>query len=381
MAEIIDFNIPLINQEEALNLIEDAIIYAASITQNQLIDTSINSPFRFLLEAQTYVYGEIIESLNVANNQLEEALYRILGYTIIPTSNARALLKFSLLQTYDLPVFIPRAFPVSSLSGILFLTDEILVLPAGSTVGYVDATAIISGEAGNVGANTINNPRQILSFNVLVTNESDASGGSSRQSLVNAQQDLATAIANTSVVNASNYEYQLSKLNPNYFCNVTSPSNFNLNIYVAKKDGISLLDSEINSLENHFNSIKHIGLENVNVLPIQLIPLFIEVVLAVEDVFSFNESRNIADTLRNYLIPGSATSKKYKGVVLVENLKRIINAYNFDYVQTLRIGTTLNNAVGNNFTYNENTESVFLRTCRVTLISDNTSIFEDFDYA
>jgi hypothetical protein len=326
------------------------------------------------------VYGKILERIETINDQLVTGLYQILGYKISPSSFAKALLKFQLLQTFDNNIFIPKAFPVSSLKGIMFLTDEVLVIPTGSTIGYVNATAIISGEAGNVEAYTINNPRQILSFPVIVTNESKAFGGSSQQSLESAQRDLAIAISNSTVINASNYLYRLNQVNPNYFGTVYSPSSFNVAMYIGKKDGTIVLDSEISELSNYFNSQKHIGLETITINKLNLIPLYIEAVIAVDDPISFSESEAIATSIRDYLTPGSEKLNKHKGIVILENLKRIINPFPFDYIQTMRIGTSINTAVGNNFVYNPNTESVFLRMIRVTLINDDITNTQDFNY-
>lgn len=376
MAEIIDFNIELINQEIALNLVEDAILYAAQITQNRLIDSSINSPFRFLLEAQIFVYGKILDTLSLANNELEDGLYRMLGYQIADNSFSKVLLKFELLQSYALPVYVFKAYPVSSTGGLLFLTEEILTIAPNSKIGYVFATCATSGEAGNVEAYTINNPRQLLSFNVMVTNESSAAGGSSKESLVSAQRELALAISNTTIVNAANYQYQLEKLNPNYFCNVVTVSSFNLSIYLGKKDGGTVQDNELIEVQNLFNRIKYIGLENIQVFRMSITSLFIEVVLSVSDPYSFTESRAIADTIHNLFI----NSKTFKGVVILEQIKRAITSYSFDYLQTARIGTSVNNAAGNNFVYNANTENVNASQVRVTLINDTVSLSQDFNY-
>lgn len=366
---------------EALSVVDEAISYAIQATKNLIYSTDLNSPYRILVEAQVSVYNQFLERLADAERELTLMFLEIMGVVPLASRSAKVTLKFELLNFSSQTIYFKKGFPVRATNGVIFLTDSILSIPSGSKTGFVGATAITEGAEGNLPPNTITQPLQVISTPFSVTNEQGATLGSDGESVLMAQLRLSAMIRKSGLITADNYIEFVKTQIPDAVVSVNSPEPNQISLFVSKEDGTLLTTEEKRSLNGMLQSYKMIGLESLTVNDLNIITVFVEVIGSVRIVSEAeNIARDINQILRNYLAPSNnrQIDENTRGIIILNEVERQINKSQIDFIQTVRIGLTIDSAYGQNFVFNPISQRVKLGFLRVTLIKDLVTSSYDF---
>lgn len=144
---------------------------------------SAGSPALCLLEGQAFTNAEFLYWLNkLPNAFLATWLQHYCGIQRKTNGFAIVELTFTLSRQLSRPFLVFQNYRVRvpnliNQNNVSFVTQEELVIPAGSLTGSVLARCEDSGTVGNVAANTITQPESNLAFLQSVTNLASSSGG------------------------------------------------------------------------------------------------------------------------------------------------------------------------------------------------------------
>lgn len=160
-------------------LVEQAIRTIYAVSDQQMNDFSPHSPLRALLEGQSFVLAELLWYLNKTSEAVAVEFLKNAGVERNLGTNAEVTIRFQLTIAQDVPFTVPQGFIVSDATGtLLFSTDNILVIQAGLTVGFISATATYPGSDYNLGPYEINSFQTPLAYLASVANLDVAQGGS-----------------------------------------------------------------------------------------------------------------------------------------------------------------------------------------------------------
>lgn len=376
---LLDYVYPV---EGQLSLVEQAINYAVSATNNILYRTDLNSPYRVLVEAQVYVYNQFLQRLSDVNYELTILFFRILGFEARAARASRAILKFELVNVAQQNVYFRQGFPVRATNGIIFLTDNPLAITAGAKIGYVGATATTEGLDGNVPALTINQPLQQIEVPFSVTNESPASDGQNGETLRELEVRVSDIIRKNGLVTEDDYIRFVREKIPTAVVSATSPNPGEINVYCSYYDGNPFTPSDQRWIENELNTYKMLGVSRLTVSPIETLTLYIEVIAAIvvaED--GQNIAKDINNRLRSYLQPNNPKQSEgnQKGLIIINEVERRLANTGIDYIQAVKIGLDAETAYEQNFAFNCITQRVKLGRLKVTLFKDSVKLEYDFN--
>lgn len=366
---------------EALSVVDEAISYAIQATNNLLYTTDLNSPYRILVEAQVSVYNQFLERLAEAERELTLMFLEIMGIVPLASRSAKVTLRFDLINFSTQTIYFRKGFPVRATNGIIFLTDGILAIPSGAKTGFIGATAITEGAEGNLPPNTITQPLQVISTPFSVTNEQSATLGSDGESILAAQLRLSAMIRKSGLVTGDNYIQFITEQIPDSVVSVHSPIPNQVEVFVSRDDGTPLTLDQKRELNGLLQTYKMIGLESLTVRDLEIINVFVEVIGSVRIVSEAeNIARNINQILRNYLKPSNnrQIDENTSGIIILNEVERQINKSQIDFIQTVRIGLSVDSAYGQNFVFNPINQRVKLGFLRVTLIKDLVTSVYDF---
>lgn len=369
--------------KQALTITEDAIQYAIAVTQNLLYETDLNSPLRLLVEAQTYIYNQFLLKLQQAETAIEIKFLEIIGFPPADASNARVKLKFT-IDTTSPPsenVYIKKAFPVRSTNGIIFVTDTTLLIPVNTTVGYVWATAIRSGAYGNVEPDTITLPLQTINYPLRVTNPEKATSGKDGESVQDATFRLAAFIRKNGLITSQDYVDFIREQIPYAIVSVASISPNTVSVWVANANGENLNSNQYATLQGNLDRFKMIGMGEIAVNSIEILKVYVEVVASITLVSQASiASEEIRDLIFGYLNPDNIrqTAINTSGIIILNDLERVINNSRIDVIQGVKIGLSIDTAYGQNFEFNPNSQRIKCDRLRVVLIRDQFQLIRDY---
>ena len=377
---LIDFRLTV---KQALTIVEDAIQYAVAITQNLLYETDLNSPFRLLVEAQTYIYNQFIIILGEVENTMTLKFLEIMGFTPELSSFARVKLRFELLTSVPPSQnnYIRKGFPVRATNGLIFTTDSVLLIPSNTTVGYVWATATRAGNFGNVAANTVTQPLQTINYSLGVTNPEKAVSGTDGETINDAMFRLGASIRKNGLITVDNYQAFVKELIPNAIVNVGSLQPNTVSVWVSTESGSLLSPNQMTQLTNKLNENRILGLEEIVVNDIITINVYVEVIAMIS--FPSQAERaaiEVRDLIFSFLVPSNnrQVQGNTAGIIIINDLERIINAARIDYISTVKIGTTPDTSFTQNFTFDPLSNRVYCSQLRVVLIKDSFQLIKDF---
>ncbi|NJL54222.1 hypothetical protein HC928_02900 [bacterium] len=362
------------DNESLLSIVENAINYAVSVTNNLLYQTNLNSPYRILVEAQTSVYNQFLIALEGANNELILMFLEIMGIVPQVAKSARVILKFEVLSYTSNVTYFERNFPVRATNGTIFLTNGILSIPSGTRFGFIEAVADREGIEGNLPPNSITQALRVIQVPFTVTNDSWSYGGTKGESLLEAQERLSQMVRRTGLVTESDYRLFVSERLESV---VSLNSGLNqVEIYVCHANGELLTDNEFNELNSELQLYKPLGLETLELRHIDVILVFVEVIGSIRAVSDpIRVSNEINSILRSYLTPSNdrQVDENTSGIILINELERQINLSQIDFIQTVKIGLSESTAYGQNFIFDSIYQRVKLDKLKTVLIKDRVN--------
>lgn len=369
--------------KQALTIVEDAIQYAVAVTKNLLYETDLNSPFRLLVEAQTYIYNRFLLTLEQAETALTTKFLEIIGFPPAFADVAKVRLKFELssLNPPTENVYIRKGFPVRSTNGLIFVTDAVLLIPANTTIGYVWASATIAGAFGNVAANTLTLPLQSINYPLTVTNPEKATGGKDGETISDATFRLAAFIRKNGLITAQNYVDFIREQIPNAIVSVASLEPNTVTVWVANSNGENLNSNQFATLQGNLERFKMIGLGSITVNQIEVLKVYIEVVASITLVSQAGIAADeVRDQVFGYVVPDNIrqVSQNTAGILILNDLERVINFARVDVISGVKIGLTPDTAFGQNFEFNPNSQRVKCDRLRVVLIRDSYQLIRDY---
>lgn len=151
-------------------------------------DHSMSEPGMGFLQLMVWLAGQIQYRLNQIPDKMYLAFLKMLGFKLAEGKPAKVNLEFTLSAPQTFDITIPAGTAVSTRQtetrpAVTFVTDEVLVIPAGQTKGTVSATCTQVGEVGRVGANTLVILNESIPYIRSVTNPQPAIGGVEPESL------------------------------------------------------------------------------------------------------------------------------------------------------------------------------------------------------
>lgn len=372
MASLINFSY---STEEALSIIEEAINYTNSVTNNLLYDTGLNSPYRILLEAQVYIYNTFLNRLRDAEREIRLIFFELLGFTPKVAAKAKVRLKFELLEARPNDnTYFRQNFPVRAETGVIFSTDTILLIPAGNKIGYVNATCLKAGTEGNVGRFKVNQALQVIDVDFTVTNESNSTGGLAGESISDLQTRVGIFIRGSSILTDVDIYNYTKTLFPNLVLSIDSNEPGTMQVYACYANGDSLNPFDYNRLLTELERRKPLGLINLTVNNIQTVTTYMEVRGALRFPQDAPRLANDINTeLRKYLVVSNPrqVDDNTKGIIILNELERVIGRTQIDYVSNVKIGLNPETAYGQNFIFDHIVSRVRLGVLKVILIKDD----------
>lgn len=372
MPSLINFTV---NVSESLTMVEDAIVYANTVTRNLLYDTGLNSPFRILLEAQIYIYERFLIILKNAERELRLIFFELIGFTPQTAINARVNLKFELVEPRaNENTYFKQGFPVKAENGIIFLTDRILVIPPGSRVGYVAATSSKPGIDGNLGPFRINQALQVIDVAFTVTNESASTGGRNGETIEDLANRAGQFIRRNGLISQKDWYDFVKEYNPRIVSSIIAEEPYKIEVYACLNDGSALTPAQLGGLDTELQNRKPLGVESIIVAPITVIRASIIVIGSITAVsIAEGVANDINKRLRTFVRPDNLRQVEgnSRGIILNDDLKRIVHQTRIDYIQTISIGEDAITAYGQNFEFDPIVERVTVSTITVTLIKDD----------
>lgn len=185
--ESLNLYIPLLDDRSEEQIYQAALNVVANRSGGKLNDFSDSNPLGVLLRSQAFAGAEILYRANKLPLALILKFLEITGVKRSLGRKASASITFNLTAARSTPFTIPLGFEVLDVSGkYSFTTDSLLTIPAGSSNGTVDASAVVEGADYNLPAYTITQFTQPLAFLASVVNTSPSQGGAGAESVESA---------------------------------------------------------------------------------------------------------------------------------------------------------------------------------------------------
>ncbi|MBW4421183.1 MAG: baseplate J/gp47 family protein [Myxacorys californica WJT36-NPBG1] len=199
--------IPLIDERNEEQLVTEAQRTAFNKSNGLLNDFSDHNPLTCLIQGQAYSGAELLYSVNKLPLVLLLKFLQTTGVQRNLGSKAVTTLTFTLTAPLTQAFQIPANFEVVSSNGNLnFFTNELLVIPAGSIIGSVSATAGEVGDQYNVESYTLNQYLQPLAFLSSVNNDIKAQGGANSETIEETINRALRALNTRNPVSANDFE-------------------------------------------------------------------------------------------------------------------------------------------------------------------------------
>lgn len=368
----------------ALTVVEDAIRYAVGVTNQLLYETDLNSPFRLLVEAQTYIYNQYLIVLEQVEDALILKFLSLFSFAPATARVARVNLRFEII-TGTPPTdntYIQKGFPVRATNGLIFTTDTMLLIPVNTSIGFVYATCTRPGLYGNVARDTVTLPLQTINVPLKVTNPEEGLEGLDGEEVIDAQFRLSQFIRLNGLITLQNYIDFIREVVPRAIVSAESLEPNTVSIWVANFNGASLNQNQFQSLQGMLDRYKMIGMGAVELNEITTLNVYIEVVCALDYVTRAQQAATgVAFSLCSYVKPDNLKQGAFNtaGILILNDLERVAaQGSTIDYVQGMKIGLTPDTAYGQNFTFNPNSERVRCDRIRVVLIKANYQRTFDF---
>lgn len=376
---LLDFVYPI---DAQLSIVEAAIDYALTITNNILYKTDLNSPYRILVEAQSYIYNQYLNRLADVNYEITLLFFRILGFEAKAARSSNVTLKFELVNVSESSKYFRQGFPVRATNGIIFVTDSPLVITSGAKIGYVNATATTEGIEGNLPPLTINQPLQQIDVPFSVTNETEARNGQNGESTRDLEIRVSEFIRKNGLITESDYIKFIQESIPSAVVSVISQDPGSVDVFISYSDGTPLSTADLRNITSELNRYKMLGINQIMINPIETLNIYIEVIASIVIA---GDAPTLADqvnqALRSYLVPNNLKQSEgsQKGLIIVNEIERQLAQINLDYIQTIRIGLDESTAYEQNFAFNPVSQRCKLGKTRVTLIRDNFNGRYDYE--
>lgn len=147
-----DFNFVEVNGEQ---IEKDIINYYESYTDDTL---PVGDARRQFLQGFAYVLTVAMNNINTtgkenllrhSHGETLDEIGQLLGVTRLEAEASTVTLQFTLSSAQPTEIEIPQGTRATADGNIFFATDEALIIPSGSVIGEVTATATVIGEIGN----------------------------------------------------------------------------------------------------------------------------------------------------------------------------------------------------------------------------------------
>lgn len=149
----------------------------------ELTNANPSAPHTVLLEAQSWLVAQLARRINLLplRDQIEFA--RLFGVELRESTFAKTNLTFTVGAPSGVSVTIPKETEVSTADGIYsFLTDENLIIPAGSAGGSVSATRTVTGKT-LLSADTLKVITDPIAYVTNVTNPANIESGTDAETI------------------------------------------------------------------------------------------------------------------------------------------------------------------------------------------------------
>ncbi len=367
--------------------IYDAIYTASNGTLN---DFSDHSPISAI--AQGYIWG-MLELLWYASNSLNAAgidFLRIAGIQRRLGKKAEVTVIFSITPIAN-PFVLFKNYLISDTAGHEFLTDEDLIIPAGSYSGTVKATAVAMGSSHNVPPYSITNLSVARSFLVGVTNLEPASGGLDEETMEEARARGFQKMRRREVlISADDYEqFAMERLGEgaiavcfgNLDADKVSVKYGTAHVFCLNPDGTEPSPTQLNDLRLEMVKQSPVGLHNIYCSPVDLYPLELSAIAAlIPGSNPQTVATQIYQNLQQYLLPGNLPLGQ---TIILKELENIVRQSGVEYIQSVSSLVTNNTEVTvsyANIPLPQKYTAAYLLGLHIKLVDEQISIAYEFDF-
>ncbi len=308
---------------ESLSPADPVYVFYSGVAYGMCVQEARNAQYikqTFL----AYMEGDYLDNYG-ANNDCERL-------EAIPASTT---LQFTLSEELDEALTIPTGTRCQSSNGTTFITTNDLIIPAGETVGTIQAECTEAGIVGNdytVGQiNYIMNP--IASVDTEVSNITTTSGGYDVESDYDYKMRIRNALDKFSTAGSMDSYNYWAKSMSNTIIDVDSytPSAGFVNICILTKDGALETNSELYARIQEFlgnsNSKRRPFTDNVTIETAQAVNYQINLTYWIYSTDSVNQDTiksNVQKAVNDYII--WQRSKLGRGIDPSELIKLVKNA-------------------------------------------------------
>lgn len=373
-------NDPILDPRNEEDLVLRALDRVHAISNGRLNDFSPSSPARALIEGQAFCGAELLYWVNKLPEALAIAFLKIAGIQQRLGSAAQATLTFTLTAPLSSPFVIPQGYQVKSDSGnLVFATDTVLIIPAGSISGQVSATCTETGTKGNVGAYTLRQLTQPLAFLGGVVNTAPAAGGTDGETLDETKARAFASLRRRGLISADDYEQETRALLGmgsvahcigNLAADKISFQRGIVHVFCLNPDGSLLNEAQLNDTKAALQKKTPIAVtvyaSNVDVVDLDL--------FAICAMFPGTNPQTIAtdtwNALREYLKPGRLPLGE---TILLKEIEFLIRGVGVSYVQSVSIGKHLEPRLSTNFALPHPYSAARIKSLGIDLVDGATT--------
>lgn len=311
-------------------------------SNRSLNDVSPGSVLRTFAEMMNFAKEELLFYVNKLPLAIVLQFIQIIGIQRRLGSPAIVTLQVTLASPLPESWILPAGFAVRG-GGYKFKTDNQIVIPAGSTLTTVTATATTLGSGGNLPAYTINSPLQSLPNLSAITHLEPAAGGTDSESLKDVMTRAFRAIRRRSIITQRDYEDKtreilgsgsVAKAIANLAADRQSTQLCAAHVFALNPDGTTLTRTQSAALQTQLQRQAQMGV-TVHVSSAHLVP--ISLVIIARTIAGTNP-RAVADAinarLRKFLRPGSLPLGR---ALLIDDLRYQTRLAQVQFVESVTI--------------------------------------------
>lgn len=310
-----DINIPNLDNRLEETLVEEARLSVYNSTAGKLNDFSAGSPFAVLLEAQAFVASELLYYVNKLVPTTALQYYKNVGVQRRLGTQSTVKLTFVLRDPSINPTTIPAGFQItSSGAGIVFRTDDTLVIPSGASAGIINATSVLAGKATNVAAYSISNISQPITNLDRVFNEEASQGGTDTETVQETIERGNVELRVRGLVSNDDYERTAEniigegsrfKSIGNLSADKESYQLGSVHLFGIDSNGEPLNEAQQSLVYNQLYPNKHTA-SSLYVSGMDVVDIDVDVVIILQNNYLSSEvSFNVASSVAEYINPST----------------------------------------------------------------------------
>lgn len=376
---------PVIDPRNEIEIVDQALLNAYTVSQGLLNDFSLTSPLRALIEGLAFAAAELLYYANKLIDAIAINFLSIAGVQQRLGIAAKTTLTFTLSQVNAGNFTIPQGYKAKTSNGITFTTDVVLIIPPGNITGSVSATCTVLGIIGNIAAGSINQLTDPLAFLSSVNNLQAATGGMAEETIDEVKARGFAALRRKGLVSQDDYEQEskafLGAGSTAYAIGNRDGDKISflrgsIHVFALNADGSLLSIAQLETLQTQLKKRSNFSIfvyvSNVDIL-------LVDVKVICKYIPGTNlliVSQEINDRVRAYLTPGK---QPLGASIVLKELEFLVRLCNVSYVQSVTIGASGDPLEGTNLDLPNDYAVAKLRNLTIDLVNGDSVYTQQFN--